>query len=106
MNTIAYRGDLTGDPNFKELLAQIKGKALQGQENQDVPFEKIVEVLQPFRSTSHSSIFQTMFTWIENETVSYNVSCGILEKKKPIIMYLNLILHYQWENQIMIFMQT
>ncbi|PFZ04211.1 non-ribosomal peptide synthetase, partial [Bacillus pseudomycoides] len=62
VNTLVYRANLTDDSTFKELVAQVKGKALKAQEYQDVPFEKVVEVLQPERSASHSPIFQTMFT--------------------------------------------
>ncbi|HDR8476938.1 TPA: hypothetical protein QC415_006018, partial [Bacillus cereus] len=62
VNTLVYRANLTEDSTFKELVAQVKGKALKAQEYQDVPFEKIVEVLQPERNASHSPIFQTMFT--------------------------------------------
>ncbi|SDZ37742.1 non-ribosomal peptide synthetase, partial [Thermoactinomyces sp. DSM 45892] len=61
-NTLVYRADLSGAPTFREILSQMKKKALTAYDHQDVPFEKIVEVLQPERSTSHSPIFQTMFT--------------------------------------------
>ncbi|RFT63252.1 amino acid adenylation domain-containing protein, partial [Bacillus clarus] len=62
VNTLVYRADLSGAPTFQELLSQVRTKALKAYEYQDVPFEKIVEVIQPERSTSHSPIFQTMFT--------------------------------------------
>ncbi|MEH6979841.1 condensation domain-containing protein, partial [Bacillus pseudomycoides] len=62
VNTLVYRANFTDDLTFKELVAQVKGKALKAQEYQDVPFEKVVEVLQPERNPSHSPIFQTMFT--------------------------------------------
>ncbi|PFY82408.1 condensation domain-containing protein, partial [Bacillus pseudomycoides] len=62
VNTLVYRANLTDDLTFKELVAQVKEKALKAQEYQDVPFEKVVEVLQPERNASHSPIFQTMFT--------------------------------------------
>ncbi|PEP80278.1 condensation domain-containing protein, partial [Bacillus pseudomycoides] len=62
VNTLVYRANLTDDLTFKELVAQVKGKALKAQEYQDVPFEKVVEVLQPERNASNSPIFQTMFT--------------------------------------------
>ncbi|WP_144569749.1 non-ribosomal peptide synthetase, partial [Bacillus pseudomycoides] len=62
VNTLVYRADLSGAPTFQELLSQVRTKALKAYEYQDVPFEKIVDVIQPERSTSHSPIFQTMFT--------------------------------------------
>ena len=59
---MVYRADLSNAPAFQELLSQVRIKALKAYEYQDVPFEKIVEVIQPERNTSHSPIFQTMFT--------------------------------------------
>ncbi|MGM0887833.1 MAG: non-ribosomal peptide synthase/polyketide synthase [Bacillota bacterium] len=62
VNTLVYRVDLSGTPTFREILSQVKKKALKAYEYQDIPFEKVVEAVQPERSTSHSPIFQTMFT--------------------------------------------
>ncbi|MEI5909721.1 condensation domain-containing protein, partial [Bacillus spongiae] len=61
VNTLVYRANVRGNQTFRELLAQVKEKALKAYDHQDVPFEKIVEVIQPERSTSHSPIFQTSF---------------------------------------------
>ncbi|GEC88669.1 amino acid adenylation domain-containing protein [Brevibacillus brevis] len=62
VNTLVYRANVEEGPSFRQLVAQVKEKALRGQENQDVPFEKIVEALQPERNTSYSPVFQTIFT--------------------------------------------
>lgn len=62
VNTLVYRVNVEEGPSFRQLVAQVKEKALRGQENQDVPFEKIVEALQPERNTSYSPVFQTIFT--------------------------------------------
>ncbi|WP_425433911.1 amino acid adenylation domain-containing protein, partial [Marininema mesophilum] len=62
VNTLVYRADVSGNPTFRDLLAQVRQKALKAYEHQDIPFEKIVEAVQPERSTSHSPIFQTLFT--------------------------------------------
>jgi amino acid adenylation domain-containing protein/non-ribosomal peptide synthase protein (TIGR01720 family) len=63
VNTLVYRADLINDPTFKHLLSSVRQQALQAHEHQDVPFEKIVEAVQPERSMSHTPIFQTMFNW-------------------------------------------
>ncbi|SDX08991.1 non-ribosomal peptide synthase domain TIGR01720/amino acid adenylation domain-containing protein [Marininema mesophilum] len=62
VNTLVYRADVSGNPTFRDLLAQVRQKALKAYEHQDIPFEKIVEAVQPERSTSYSPIFQTLFT--------------------------------------------
>ncbi|MCY9537229.1 amino acid adenylation domain-containing protein [Paenibacillus thiaminolyticus] len=62
VNTLVYRVNVEDSPSFRQLIAQVKEKALRGQENQDVPFEKIVETLQPTRNPSYAPIFQTIFT--------------------------------------------
>ena len=73
VNTLAVRLDLAGSPTVGQLLEQAKAQALAAQQHQDIPFEQVVELLQPVRSLSHSPLFQVMFAW-QNST-----QIGLLE---------------------------
>ena len=60
INTLALRSRVEGGDRFTALLAQVKATCLEAYENQDAPFEKIVELLQPERNLAISPIFQVM----------------------------------------------
>ncbi|HJP74822.1 MAG TPA: amino acid adenylation domain-containing protein [Pseudonocardiaceae bacterium] len=62
-NTWVLRVDLTRNPTFGDLLDQVRDKALTAYDNQDVPFERLVELLNPDRSTSYQPLFQVMLAW-------------------------------------------
>ncbi len=60
-NILVLRADCSGQQSFKDLLKQIKGTVLDGYAHQDLPFEKLVEALQPDRDAMRHPLVQVMF---------------------------------------------
>ncbi|WP_405883202.1 amino acid adenylation domain-containing protein [Streptomyces sp. NBC_01136] len=67
VNTLALRIDLAGAPTVDELVKRVRGVTLSALTHQDLPFEQVVEAVNPARSLTHTPLFQVMFAWQNTE---------------------------------------
>ncbi|MDO8341560.1 MAG: amino acid adenylation domain-containing protein [Cellvibrio sp.] len=68
VNTLVLRSDLSGNPSFTQLLLKSKSMLLESYAHQQVPFQKVVETIEPERTLSHSPLFQIMLVLQNIET--------------------------------------
>ena len=66
VNTLALRIKLGESPSVGELLSRVRTASLAAQDHQDLPFEQVVEIVQPPRRLNHAPIFQVLFNWDED----------------------------------------
>ncbi|MCF4968894.1 non-ribosomal peptide synthetase [Nostoc sp. CMAA1605] len=83
VNTLVMRSNLAGNPSFSELLTRVRDMALGAYAHQHLPFEMLVEALQPERDLSHTPLFQVMFN-LQNAPVSELELNGLTVSSLPI----------------------
>ncbi|HEY4903679.1 MAG TPA: amino acid adenylation domain-containing protein [Candidatus Sulfotelmatobacter sp.] len=83
VNMLALPVDLSGAPTVEELLQRVRKVALAAQQNQNLPFERVVEILAPERSPAHHPLFQAAFAW-QNMPEGVLVLPGVRVEVEPL----------------------
>jgi amino acid adenylation domain-containing protein len=69
VNALGLRINLGDNPSLNELLSRTRSAALEAQEHQELPFERVVELANPVRSAAHTPLFQVMLAWQNNDVI-------------------------------------
>jgi amino acid adenylation domain-containing protein/non-ribosomal peptide synthase protein (TIGR01720 family) len=83
INTLVLRTDLSGNPTFRELVGRVRQTTLGAYAHQDIPFEQLLEALQPERDLSRTPLFQILFNMLNFPEVKTRLPSGLTLEHVP-----------------------